>query len=75
MYIDDRAELYRERLAEFVAVRDGEEPWEPVFERDGIEQVLLRVEEPVVEDLQAAGWQVEFEDEHYIVLAPDWARQ
>ncbi len=75
VYIDDRAELYRERLAEFVAVRDGEEPWEPVFERDGIEQVLLRVDEPLVEDLLAAGWQPAFEDEQYIVLAPDWAAQ
>ena len=27
VYIDDRAELYRERLAEFVAVRDGDQPF------------------------------------------------
>ncbi len=71
VYIDDRAELYRERLAEFVAVREGEQPWEPVFERDGIEQVLLRVDEPVVADLLAAGWEQVFEDEQYVVLVPE----
>jgi hypothetical protein len=70
VFIDDRAELYRDRLAEFVAVREGEEAWEPLFERDGIEQVLLRVEEPVVEDLRSAGWEAVFEDEQYIVLMP-----
>ena len=56
VFIDDRAELYRERLAEFVAVRDGDQPFGPLFERDGIEQALLKVTEPLVADLKAAGW-------------------
>lgn len=70
VYIDDRAELYRERLVEFVAVRDGDLPFEPVFERDGIEQALLKVTEPLVDDLKAAGWEAVFEDEEYVVLRP-----
>ena len=70
VYIDDRAELYQERLAEFVAVRDGDRPWQPVFERDGIEQALLKVTEPLVDDLEAAGWQPVFEDGEYVVLRP-----
>jgi hypothetical protein len=70
VYIDDRAELYRERLAEFVAVRDGDQPFGPVFERDGIEQALLKVTEPLVEDLKAAGWDTVFEDDRYVVLRP-----
>jgi hypothetical protein len=71
VYIDDRAELYRDRLAEFVAVRDGDQPFEPVFQRDGIEQALLKVTEPLVDDLKAAGWESVFEDEEYVVLRPE----
>jgi len=68
VYLDDRAELYGQRMAEFVAVRRLETPWEPVFERDGIEQVLLRVDEELVDELTGAGWTVGFEDEQYVVL-------
>ena len=71
VYIDDRAELYRERLAEFVAVRDGEQPFESVFERDGVGQALLKVTEPLVANLKAAGWATVFEDEQYVVLRPE----
>ncbi|HEY4584603.1 MAG TPA: hypothetical protein VI980_07260 [Acidimicrobiia bacterium] len=71
VYVDDRAELYRDRLAEFVAVRDGDQPFEPVFERDGIEQALLKTSEPLVDDLKAAGWEPVFEDEQYVVLRPE----
>jgi hypothetical protein len=70
VYIDDRAELYREGLAEFVAVRDGDQPFEPVFARDGIRQALLKVTEPLVDDLRAAGWDTVFEDDRYVVLRP-----
>jgi len=70
VYIDDRAELYLDRMAEFVAVRDGELPWEPVFERDGIEQALLRLDDRMVGELTQAGWSSTHEDAHFIVLAP-----
>ena len=70
VFIDDRAELYRDRLAEFVAVRDGDQPFEPVFERDGIEQALLKVTDTVVGDLEEAGWVTVFEDPNYVVLRP-----
>lgn len=68
VYLDDRAELYGQRMAEFVAVRRLETPWEPVFERDGIEQVLLRADEDLVGELINAGWTVGYEDEDYILL-------
>jgi hypothetical protein len=68
VFIDDRAELYGERMAEFVAVRDGDEPFEPVFEREGIGQVLLKVTDTVVQDLKSAGWVTVFEDPNYVVL-------
>jgi hypothetical protein len=68
VYLDDRAELYGERMAEFVAVRDLETDWEPVFERDHIDQVLLRSDERLVAVLESAGWAPVHQDEHYVVL-------
>jgi hypothetical protein len=70
VYIDDRAELYGERMGEFVEVRDLETDWLPVFERDGIEQVLLRTDEDLVTELESAGWSRTYEDEFYVVLRP-----
>jgi hypothetical protein len=70
VYIDDRAELYGERMAEFVAVRDLETDWEPIFQRDHIEQVLFRSDEELVGVLESAGWAPTFQDEHYVVLRP-----
>jgi hypothetical protein len=70
VYIDDRAELYGERMAEFVAVRDLETDWEPIFERDHIEQVLFRTDEELVAALESAGWAPTYQDEHYVVLRP-----
>lgn len=70
VYIDDRAELYGERMAEFVAVRDGDEPWQPAFERDGIEQVLMPVDSELVLEIGAAGWKTIYADEEFVVLRP-----
>jgi hypothetical protein len=70
VYIDDRAELYGERMAEFVAVRELETDWRQVFERDGIEQALLRADEELVGELEAAGWTTVHRDDNYVVLRP-----
>jgi hypothetical protein len=70
VYIDDRAELYGERMMEYVEVRDLERDWEPVFERDGIEQVLLRGDEELIDELEAASWSRTYEDEEFVVLRP-----
>ncbi len=70
VYLDDRAELYRERMAEFVAVRNGEADWRPAFVRDGIDEVLLRGSDPVVEELMAAGWTETYRDDYFVVLRP-----
>lgn len=68
VYIDDRAELYGERMAEFVEVRDMERDWKPVFARDGIEQALLAADQELVEELRAHGWSTAHEDEQFVVL-------
>lgn len=70
VYVDDRAELYGWRLEEFFHVRTGETDWQAVFERDGVEQALLATSEPLVEDLETAGWGTVHADEHFTVLRP-----
>ena len=70
VYIDDRAELYGDRMLEYVEVRDLERDWEPVFERDGIEQVLLRADEDLLGELASAGWTTTYDDDVYVVMRP-----
>jgi hypothetical protein len=70
VYIDDRAELYGDRLQEFVDVRDGTIDWKPVFERDGIEQALLLADWDLVTRLEDAGWRAVYRDDLYVVLKP-----
>ena len=70
VYLDDRAELYQERIVEFAGIRAGEVAWEPVFERDGIEQVMLRADESLIGELEASGWARAHEDDEYVILRP-----
>jgi hypothetical protein len=68
VFIDDRAELYGDLIAEFVAVRDGDSGWRPLFEREGIEQVLLHEEASLVKELQHAGWDLVHRADGFVVL-------
>lgn len=68
VFIDDRAELYGARMAEFVEVRNGDLDWEPVFQRDGIKQVLLRSDEDLLDDIKEGGWSTIYTDDKYVVL-------
>jgi hypothetical protein len=68
VFIDDRAELFQEQMERFVALRNGREPWEPVFAEYGITQALLRSGEPMIGWLEEAGWNQEFADEEFVVL-------
>jgi hypothetical protein len=68
VFIDDRAELYKERMQEYVDVRGGNEPWEPIFERYGINQALLRDTEPMVGWLDEAGWVVTAKEDGFVLL-------
>ena len=70
VYLDDRAELYQERIGEFVAVRNGDIDWEPIFTRDEIEQALLKKDEPLTVELEAAGWSQVYADESFVVVRP-----
>jgi len=70
VYVDDRAELYGERIVEYANVRDGKIDWMPVFDREGIEQALLQTDQELIGELTAAGWQEVYADESYVVLRP-----
>lgn len=69
VFIDDRAELYREGLEEFVMVRDGKTAWLPVFERHDIQQALLQNDARLIGTLREAGWRTEYEDDHFTLIA------
>ena len=51
-------------------MRNGDVDWEPVFERDGIRQVMLLETEVLVGDLLEAGWVTDYKDEAYVILVP-----
>jgi hypothetical protein len=68
VYIDDRVELYRDMMEEFVEVRAGREDWRPVFDEWAIEQVLAPAEGPLHRLLVADGWREYFRDEQFVVL-------
>lgn len=70
VYIDDRAELYKGLIEEFVGIRDGTRDWEPVFEREGIEQALIWSEDDLIGELVASGWRTVYRDDTYVVLRP-----
>jgi hypothetical protein len=70
VFIDDRAELYGAHMAEFVSVRDGEEPWQPGFEEWGITQVLLPADSGLSTEIVSAGWETVHQDENFVVLRP-----
>jgi hypothetical protein len=57
-------------MAEFVSVRDGEEPWQPVFEEWGITQALLPADSGLSTEIVSAGWETVHQDENFVVLRP-----
>jgi len=71
VFLDDRAELYGPRLGEFVQVRNGDLDWQPVFEREGIEQALLANTESLIPELISAGWETIYVDDQFTVLRPE----
>ncbi len=70
VFIDDRVELYQERVRESVDVRFGRDAWQDLFETDGIRQALLRADAPLVDDLIEAGWTTILGDDFYVLLVP-----
>ncbi len=70
VYIDDRAELFHSELPEFVEARGGRAVWREVFERYGIDEVLLREQDPLLETLRLAGWVEVYRDDTFVLMRP-----
>jgi hypothetical protein len=70
VYVDDRAELYGNMLAEFARVHGGYAGWQEVFERYKIDEALLRHTAPLAETLRLAGWQTVAESPWFILQRP-----
>lgn len=70
VYIDDRAELFHTELPEFVEARGGRAVWRDVFERYGIDEVLLRERDPLLETLRLAGWVEVYRDDTFVIMRP-----
>ena len=68
VYIDDRVELYREGISQFIDVRGGWEDWRPLFSELGIVQALVPTEGPLHRLLVAAGWREYYRDSIFAVL-------
>jgi hypothetical protein len=68
VYIDDRAELYGDKFADFVNVRAGNAVWRSVFAELGLSQALLKIEDPLAQILLAQGWVESFRDERFVLL-------
>ena len=69
VFVDDRAELYG--AAGFEAVVDALEArdYASLFARHEVGQALLEADWPLVEALEADGWNTRYADEHWVVLA------
>ncbi|CAN5313907.1 hypothetical protein BH18ACT5_BH18ACT5_13710 [soil metagenome] len=69
VYIDDRAELFDNRVADFIRVRNADSSWEEEFSDLSIEQALLKKTDPLVDSLVRSGWNERFADSTFIVLS------
>jgi hypothetical protein len=69
VYIDDRAELFGDRLVDFADAKVGAPNWRDVVEGTGATQALVRRSDALASLLlEAADWTVIFEDEVFIVF-------
>ena len=71
VYVDDRAELFGERMEKFLDIQDALTPWKEEFAEWGIEEALLRADAPLERILLAEGWHESYRDEDFVVLRAD----
>jgi hypothetical protein len=68
VYIDDRAELFGDRIAHFIETRNARGDWESELEEARIEEALLKKTDPLAEALERSGWEETFTDDVFVVL-------
>lgn len=69
VYIDDRAELFGDRVGLFIEIRGAERDWRSEFDEYGIEEALLHEDDPLRRLLEAEGWSRTYQDEDFLILA------
>ena len=69
IYIDDRAELFGPAIADFIRTRNADGEWEESLAKLGIEQALLKKEDPLAHALAAYGWREDFADSAFVVMS------
>ena len=68
VYVDDRAELYKDHYVAFSDTTRGGSEWLAEFERWDLDQALVSVDQPITQILLAAGWREAHRDENFLVL-------
>jgi hypothetical protein len=68
IYIDDRAELFGERVRTMVRTRAGEADWEDELDSLGIDEALIRPRTALANLLRFAGWDSVYRDDAFVVL-------
>lgn len=68
VYVDDRAELYGDRVGLFIDIRAVRTDWKEEFAAWGIEEALLKVDDPLARLLEAEGWMRTYEDEYFVIF-------
>ncbi len=68
IYVDDRAELYGDRLIAFADARAGMAGWDDELARAKVAQVLVRQEDALASLLEVSGdWSRTYEDEDFLI--------
>ncbi|MFN2486377.1 MAG: hypothetical protein ABR609_07180 [Acidimicrobiia bacterium] len=68
VYIDDRAELFGQRVADFIKTRNAGGDWEAELTSMGIEEALIKEADPLAEALVRSGWNEKYSDETFVIL-------
>jgi hypothetical protein len=70
-FIDDRAELFGDHFSDFVNARAGHADWTQIFDRYGLTQALLKIEDPLAQLLAAEGWTEVYRDKKFVLLTDE----
>ena len=68
VFIDDRAELYRDLFVEFGLARQAAPGWREFLAFWEIDEALLRPSDPLYGALKDAGWRERYADDHFVVV-------
>lgn len=70
VFVDGRTDLFGDEIiGEWVTVVQAQEGWEKILAERQIDVILLEPGRPIVEHLQAKGWQLSYQDEQAVIYA------